>query len=602
MPRRLILAVLLLLAACPYFMDLGGSSIWDANEAFYVETPREMMERGDYIYPTFNYEPRVNKPVLSYWIVAAFFHLFGISPGVERIPIAIGGLALVAIAFFLARAAAPPAWSSEAAWWAALGLAISPRLLMFARRIFIDVYISLFMALTLLFFALAERHPSRRRLFLLLMYVSVGLGILTKGPIAALLPGLVFAIYLAVHRELGRIRAMMIPAGALIVLAIVVPWYAALYVRAGWSPIVSFMLGENVARYVEGVGVGAERPVWWYLPVVFSDSFPWSLLLVAAAIAWMRDRRGVPPSDAPFRIRTLLWIWIAVIVGFFSLSAGKQDLYIFPIVPAIVALAGTTIARGLDRAPGAPSVRATAAIISAVLAIMGAGFFLLFHGTYAVYVLAGSAVVGTIGVAGGLAALVLALTDRSRAALVVIASALIAVNWLFVLRVLPSFEAYKPAPAIAGVLKERAAPDDLIVTYNVALPSLVYYLRRHIDVFYDHGPVLELLDTRRPLYLILTSDDYERAIKPSTTTRLCRVSAHPTFDVKLRNVLSRQRMPEVLVMTNRCDGVSRQSSVDSRQSQSAVTVSSRRSQSGVGSRQSQSVVGSRQSQSVVGSR
>ncbi len=96
---------MLFLAICPYFIDLGGSSIWDANEAFYVETPREMMERGDYVNPRFNYEPRVNKPVLSYWIVAGFYHLFGVSVGVERIPIALGGIVLIVTAFFLARAA-----------------------------------------------------------------------------------------------------------------------------------------------------------------------------------------------------------------------------------------------------------------------------------------------------------------------------------------------------------------------------------------------------------------------------------------------------------------------------------------------------------------
>ena len=56
-----------------FYRTLADSSIWDANEAFYVETPREMMERGDYINPTFNYEPRINKPVLSYWIVAGSF-------------------------------------------------------------------------------------------------------------------------------------------------------------------------------------------------------------------------------------------------------------------------------------------------------------------------------------------------------------------------------------------------------------------------------------------------------------------------------------------------------------------------------------------------
>ena len=124
------------------------------------------------------------------------------------------------------------------------------------------------------------------------MYVCVGLGILTKGPIAALLPGLVFAPSISLaHRELGRTREMLVPLGTVIVLAIVLPWYAALYQQWGWAPIKSFFFGENLARYVDGVGVNADRPVWWYLPVVFSDSFPWSLFLFPAAALWLRERR-----------------------------------------------------------------------------------------------------------------------------------------------------------------------------------------------------------------------------------------------------------------------------------------------------------------------
>ena len=555
MPRHRALLILLFLAICPYFIDLGGSSIWDANEAFYVETPREMMERGDYINPTFNYEPRINKPILSYWIVAGFYHMFGVSVGVQRIPIAIGGIVLIATTFFLARAASLPRRSIVAAGWAALGLAVSPRLLMFARRIFIDIYISMFMALTLLFFVLAERYPGRRRLFLVLMYVCVGLGVLTKGPIAALLPGLVFAVYLATYRELGRVRDMLVPLGTLIVLAIVVPWYAALYQQSGWAPIRLFLFGENLARYVDGVGVNADRPVWWYLPVVFSDSFPWSLFLFPAAALWIRERRRASRSmDVTFRIQTLLWIWILTIVAFFSLSAGKQDLYIYPIVPAIVALAGVVIARALDpNEPEWPNIRAVTAVIGGLLVAAGAGFLILFNGALAVYVLAGSALVGATAMAGGAATVVLALRQRAGAALTVVACVLVVVNWVFVLKVLPSFEAYKPAPGLAAVLKQRAAPDDLVITYNVALPSLVYYLRRHTDVFYDHGPVLDLLRSGRPLYLMVSRDDYERAIKPVEPIPLCRVSSQPTFDVKLRNVLSRQRLPEVLLLTNKCE-------------------------------------------------
>ena len=543
--------LLLFLALCPYFIGLADSSIWDANEAFYVETPREMMERSDYINPTFNYEPRINKPVLSYWIVAGFYHVFGVSPAVQRIPIAIAGIVLVATAFFLARAASPSS-RTAAAWWAAIGLAVSPRHLMFSRRIFIDIFISMFMALTLLFFALAERYPERRRLFLVSMYVCVGLGMLTKGPIAALLPGLAFAVYLVAHRDLGRVREMLIPLGTLIVLAIVVPWYAALYQQSGWAPIQSFLLGENVARYVEGVGVNADRPFWWYLPVVFSDSFPWSIFLVPAAVLWWRDRRSATERDSSIRVQTLLWIWIFVIVGFFSLSAGKQDLYIYPIVPAVVALAGVVIARSLDGTISErPRIGLATGVIAAILIFAGAGFLALFNSPFAVYGLTGSALVGAGAMIGGSAAMLLA-RRRTAAALVAIVATLVLVNWTFVWLVLPSFEKYKPASGLVVELEKRAGPDDVLVTYNVALPSLVYYLRRHLEVFYDHGPVLELLRSGRQVFLITSRDDYERAIKPDAPSPLCIVSSHPTFDVKLKNVLARERLPEVLLLTNRC--------------------------------------------------
>src|SRR5688500_9506665 len=198
-----------------------------------------MIERGDYVTTMFNYEPRLNKPVRSYWIVAGFYHLFGISVGVQRLPIALAAMVLILTAYWLTIAASAGdagggtdrkrAGATEAALWAALGLAVTPRLLMFARRIFIDVYISMFFGLTLLCFALAERHPARRRTYLVLMYVAAGLGVLTKGPVAIVLPALAFGLYLLMYREVGRLRSMMLPAGALIVAGISLPWYVALY-------------------------------------------------------------------------------------------------------------------------------------------------------------------------------------------------------------------------------------------------------------------------------------------------------------------------------------------------------------------------------------
>lgn len=563
-PRRLVLALLLVLAVCPYFVDLDGSSIWDANEAFYVETPREMMQRGDYIAPTFNYEPRFNKPVLSYWIVAGFYKLFGVSVGVQRIPIAIGAVIMILTAFFLARAASAlprpgePSRALDAALWAALGLAIAPRLLMFSRRIFIDIYISMFMGLTLVFFALSERYPARRRQFLVLMYVSVGLGMLTKGPVALALPGLVFGLYLLVHGELKRVRHMMVPAGVLIVLAIVVPWYAALYHRFGWTYITSFFIGENVARYTEGVGVQTSRGPWFYLPVVFSDSFPWSLCLIGAAGMWLSDRRLIcrvqlAPDHLALRIRTLLWLWIVTIVVFFTLSAAKQDLYIFPIVPAVAALAGIFIARGEDGLDmrWVEPLRATIFVAGLLLAAAGIGTLYIFHAAGKVYALDGATAVGIVGALGGIVTLALAAWKRARYALLALAVVVMALNWTFVIRVLPSFERYKPVGPLSEAIRQRAQPGDLIAHYNVALPSMVYYLDRHIDVMFERAPFLQALRGNRTVYAVLSERDYVQ-LEPEMGVKTCVLQREPTVNVRLNAVLARDPLPEVLLITNRC--------------------------------------------------
>ena len=540
--RHLILALLLALAVCPYFIDLGGSSIWDANEAFYVETPREMIERGDYISPMFNYEPRQNKPVLSYWIVAAFYKVFGVSVGVQRLPIALGAVVLIACAFGLAWAAG----SLEAGFWAALGLAVTPRLLMFARRIFIDIYISMFMGLTLLFFALAERFPERRRAFLLLMYAAVGLGVLTKGPVAIVLPGAVFLVYLVRYRELSRIRSMMLPAGALIVAALVVPWYAAVYVREGWEPIRTFIFGENVARYTAGVGVNSARGPLFYLPVIFSDSFPWSLFLVPAALITVRTE-AAPLAGPASRIRTLCWLWIAVIVLFFTASAAKQDLYIFPIVPAVAALAGLAIATGLrDRRA---YVRWTAAVLGITVAAGGAGVIYLFSdGTYD---LNGARAMGIGAVAGGLLVVALAAACRPRLALLAIAATFILLDSVFVVRVLPAFEKYKPAPGFARTLAARLQPSDAIVTYDEALPSLVFYLHRHVDPYFDAELLFARLRSDRTVYAILSAENY-RDLAGQIGVPTCEIERRLTFDVKLRNMLTREPLPELVLITNDC--------------------------------------------------
>jgi 4-amino-4-deoxy-L-arabinose transferase-like glycosyltransferase len=565
--RRTILWLLLGAATAVYFVSLGNSAIWDANEAFYVETPREMLEAHDLVNPSFNYLPRFNKPVLSYWIVAALYKAFGVSVAVQRFGIALGAMVIIACAFFLARiqdsrisdlgpraSDLGPRTSDlgrrTSGAWAAAGLAAAPRLVMFARRIFIDVWLTAFMSLTLTFFALSEARPEKRRRYLVLMYVAVGLGTLTKGPVAIALPGLAFALYLAITRQLRRVTEMMIPLGIVIVAAIVVPWYAVFYQQHGWTYIKGFLVTENVERFTSGVGVLQRRGPWFYLPVVFSDSFPWSMLLPAAAAAtwWRRSRVGLGEGG---RLHTLLWCWIAAIVGPCSLSAGKQDLYIFPIVSAVAALGGMAIERGLADARWRVWLERTFAIGGAALAIAGALVLLLFETAGRVYALNGAFAIGAIGVAGGLAACVLGIMRRPERAALILLTATIAVNWIFVLRVLPDFERYKPVPYFSRTLAARLQPGDLVIEYQVALPSLVFYLRRHVQQEFDPDPFVNALLVPGRVYATLSADDYQE-LAPRIASRTCIIERRPTFDVKLKRVLVREPLPELLLIGNDC--------------------------------------------------
>jgi 4-amino-4-deoxy-L-arabinose transferase-like glycosyltransferase len=561
---RPLLLVLLAAAVAPFFVNLGDSSIWDANEAFYVETPREMIESGDYINPSFNYEPRFNKPVLSYWIVAGMYRVFGVSVTTERLAIAALALIMIVAAWFLGRAAS---MQPLAAPLAALGLAAGPRFFMFSRRIFVDMAVTAMMTLTLLFFVLSERYPSRRRLFLALMYVSVGLGVLTKGPVAAVIPLLVFTAYLAVHRELGRLRELMIPTGTVIALLIVAPWYLALYQQPhGWTHISEFFIGENVGRFTETIGT-QERGPFFYLPVLVHDMLPWSICLAAIVFAWRRDRRS--NQDSFTRLRTLLLLWIGVTVALFSMSQTKQDLYIFPVVTAVAALGGDWVARFLGpadllrRGSGGQAAghydrwfTGTLSVVGIVMVFLGGGVLYFFGGDAPVYLIRGAQASAWVAIAGGVLVATLPWVRRCGAAIITGLITLIAFNWILVLLVLPSFEQFKPVVPLSRAIEQRARPEDVIAHSEVALPSMVYYLRRHIEGIYPEQRAERLRSDTR-LFVVLPADRYD-ANKAGYGVETCVVARQKTADIKLKSLLDRKgpaersAPPEVLVITNRC--------------------------------------------------
>jgi 4-amino-4-deoxy-L-arabinose transferase-like glycosyltransferase len=546
--HRLTLWLLLFLAAAVYLVNLDSSTIWDANEAFYTETPREMIESGDYLSPSFNYEPRFNKPPLSYYVVLPFYRLFGVSEASERIPIALAALIVVACAGMLARLAFNRAVAFPLA---ALVLVTAPRFTLLARRILIDVLLAACMSVTLVGFALAELHPERRGRYLALVYCALGLGVLAKGPVAVALPALAILAYLVLARRPLRLSSFRPGMGALLVGAIVLPWYVAVYVRHGWDHIRSFLVTENVARFSQTFTGTEQRGPLFYLPVLLGDLAPWSLLLpAAAALVWRLRREGARAGGAAVvsraDVRLLMVVWFVTIVVFFSFSGTKQDLYILPIITAGAALVGGVLAVEATAARPAWLFRASLWGIEGLLVASGMLGLVLRTRFADVFALPGLVGIAAVLLAGGLFAVVLHLRARWLNSVFVIATALAAAQWILVFWGLPGFERYKPIKPMSEIIAARAGDEAIVAQYRLDLPSMVFYVRRHVEMLREPAQLTEAFGSRRPVFVAMHQRDYEqvRNVVPSDAQILAR---QPIVDYSLRALREGRARSEVLL-------------------------------------------------------
>jgi 4-amino-4-deoxy-L-arabinose transferase-like glycosyltransferase len=550
----LALIAILFLAIVPYFVGLGASSLWDSNEAFYAETPREMIESGDFINPSFNYQPRFNKPPLCYWVVAAFYRLFGMSEAVERTAIAIGALVMIATAYALGRLCYS---SNTVGLLSAIVLATTPRFFFFSRRIIIDVYVAMFMSLALLLFALAEAARSaaaekKRRLCLVLMYTSVGLGTMTKGPVVILLLALTALIYFATDRRPTPMRKMMLPAGLSIITVIVLPWYLAIYNQHGWARIESFIFGDNVSRYIR-TGWGPHRSPFFYARAVLGDLFPWSIFLVfvicSAAIKFCTSHITQSQQyGACCSKHRLLFIWISVVVIFFTLSKNKEDLYILPIYPAAAALVGgmlveNRLGRLLDW---------MTALVGALMSAGGAFILYILSSAGWSYQIAGVTAIAWSALIAGLLVVATAVGKWRLLTHITIATAFVFANWTLALQTLPDFERYKPVRPLCEIISDIAGPNAKFGYYRYASPSMTFYLRRPIFEYYDASQLIETMSSDDEVYCLMLAADYE-ALKASLPGNARILASHPIFQVKLKRIINEAQPSQVVLISNKTE-------------------------------------------------
>jgi len=493
------LVLLLILAGLLFCLNLGGMGLTDRDEGRNAEAGREMLETGDWISPTFNYEPRYAKPVFVYWLMSLSYHSFGVGEFAARFPSALFAVALILAQYlFLAHLRGP-----VIGIFASLMLLVNLEMIGLGRAALTDSVLIFFTTLSLFGFWLGLHGEGRMRHWMWAFYVGMALATLTKGPVGFLVPLLAVIPYLSLTKRWDQFWRMGLPlAGTALCLLLTLPWYLAMLHIHG-EDYFRIAQAHTIGRFLKPME-GHSFSVFFYIPVLFLGFFPWSGFLPAALHQTFKDWRAArgTPVTSPQELEWFAAIWLIGGFLFFTLSSTRLPHYIGPLFPAAAILAVSYWSRCLLD-PKTPGTRTSIHLIMGLGFLLAAGFSvapsLYAHFTDKIisefplaaqidlgsgpYLASGLLLIGTalVGYFG--------LNDAQRAGAFWAAGATLAcVVFVALVVIVPRINQYVIAPPqeLAYAAGLNLSPDDRFIVYGTTRPSTVFYAKRKV-IFIQRG-------------------------------------------------------------------------------------------------------------------
>jgi dolichol-phosphate mannosyltransferase len=326
------LPALLLAALAGLLLATSNQPLLEPDEGRQAEIPREMLAHGDFLLPRIHGQPYYEKPPLQYWLTAGAYALFGVHPWVARLVPAVAAWLTVVLTFGWARRNFTP---RQAVVGSSI-LCLSLEFILLGRTVVLDSLLTLCVAASWYSAYMAFSGPVLRWSWWSISALACGLGILAKGPVALLLVAPPIVAYQFLTSGRPRWTAWLGHAG--IAGLVPAPWYLLMALRDP-AYLEHFFWKANVMRFVNPYD--HEQPWWFYLPVLFLGTFPWSLLVMAVGyLLWSKK-----PALAALRTRSLgycalLAAWCLV---FFSLSGCKSPPYILPALAPLALMTGVCL-------------------------------------------------------------------------------------------------------------------------------------------------------------------------------------------------------------------------------------------------------------------
>ncbi|WP_414158184.1 lipid IV(A) 4-amino-4-deoxy-L-arabinosyltransferase [Pseudomonas sp. BNK-45] len=372
MIRRWALPLLLIAFGLFYLLPMATHGLWIPDETRYAQISQEMLLTGKWASPHFMGIRYFEKPVAGYWMIAIGQALFGDNLFGVRVASALSTGLSVVLAYLLARRL----WNDPRKSLASALLYMSYTVVALqAGYANLDPQFTFWVNLSLvaLWFTFDCRSVRGQISAWVVLGLACGMGFMTKGFLAWLLPVLVALPYALWQK---RLRALLIYGGLGVLVAILIslPW--ALRVHAQEPDYWRFFFWHEHIRRFAGEDAQHASPWWYYLPLLVGFSVPWVLLLPASLKqAW--EQRRLNSSG-------FLLLWLVLPLAFFSLSKGKLPAYILPCLLPLALLMGHTL---VDRlAAGKTRLLAFNGVLNLVAGLLGLLALVYFQMKKPVYV------------------------------------------------------------------------------------------------------------------------------------------------------------------------------------------------------------------------